>query len=47
MNSFEDMGTWIILQIWLEMPIQYIYAPKISVFGGKIWENLPLGKIAP
>ena len=25
------------MQIWLEMPI---HAPKISFFGGKIWENL-------
>jgi len=30
-HSFEDMGIWIFLQNWLEMPI---YTPKISVFWG-------------
>jgi len=41
MNSFEDMGILIFLQIWLEMPI---HAPIIWVFGCKMWENLPLGR---
>ena len=31
-------------EIWLEMPI---HTPKILVFGGKIWENFPLGEKWP